>query len=192
MVKAFSEGRESIEDEPQSGRPSSWRTDENIDRIRDLLCSDRRLTIRMIGEKLNLTHTTFHQILTMNWGWEKFAQKWFQKTFRKTRRTSGRKGAFTFWIHLKVHFLEPVITGNEYWVFEYDPETKRQSMEWHSSTSPRSYKARMTKSKIKCFQLYCGNRRWSHPHRRRILETLRDEGSISWSRMFKNLRKHCL
>ncbi|MBZ5796149.1 hypothetical protein K8353_39195 [Burkholderia contaminans] len=30
--QAFSEGRESIEDEPRSGRPSSSRTDENVDR----------------------------------------------------------------------------------------------------------------------------------------------------------------
>lgn len=48
------------------------------------------------------------------------------------------------------HFFERVITGDECWVFEYDPETKRQSMEWHTATSPRPKKARMSKSKIKC------------------------------------------
>ncbi|GFW65801.1 putative mariner transposase [Trichonephila clavipes] len=47
------------------------------------------------------------------------------------------------------YFLEHVITGDESWVFEYDPETKRQSMNWHTSTSPRPKKARMSKSKIK-------------------------------------------
>lgn len=46
-------------------------------------------------------------------------------------------------------FLENVVTGDESWVFEYDPETKRQSAEWHTSTSPRPKKARMSKSKIK-------------------------------------------
>ncbi|KAJ8955173.1 hypothetical protein NQ318_009067 [Aromia moschata] len=35
--KAFSDGRESIDDELRSGRPSSSRTDENVDRIRDLV-----------------------------------------------------------------------------------------------------------------------------------------------------------
>jgi hypothetical protein len=33
-------------------------------------------------------------------------------------------------------FLEQVITGDETWVFEYDPETKRQSSEWHTTESP--------------------------------------------------------
>ncbi|GFT67649.1 hypothetical protein TNCV_2362001 [Trichonephila clavipes] len=38
--KAFSEGRESIEDEPQSGRPSVSKTAENVVRVRDLVRSD--------------------------------------------------------------------------------------------------------------------------------------------------------
>ncbi|GFV94997.1 protein GVQW3 [Trichonephila clavipes] len=38
--KAFSEGRESIEDEPRSGRPSVSKTAENVVRVRDLVRSD--------------------------------------------------------------------------------------------------------------------------------------------------------
>ena len=46
-------------------------------------------------------------------------------------------------------FLDKVITGDETWMFEYDPETKRQSSEWHTSASPRPKKARTSKSKAK-------------------------------------------
>jgi len=45
--------------------------------------------------------------------------------------------------------LKNVITGDETWIFEYDPETKRQSKEWHTSVSLRPKNARMSKSKIK-------------------------------------------
>ncbi|GFW32557.1 uncharacterized protein TNCV_677141 [Trichonephila clavipes] len=38
--KVFSEGRESIEDEPRSGRPSVSKTAENVVRVRDLVHSD--------------------------------------------------------------------------------------------------------------------------------------------------------
>ncbi|GFW59069.1 protein GVQW3 [Trichonephila clavipes] len=62
--KAFSEGRESIEDESRSGMPSVSKNAENVVRVRDLVRSDRRLTVRTIGEELNLNHTTIHQILT--------------------------------------------------------------------------------------------------------------------------------
>ncbi|GFX87938.1 uncharacterized protein TNCV_4374031 [Trichonephila clavipes] len=42
--KAFSEGKESIEDEPRNGRPSVSKTAENVVRVRDLVRSDRRST----------------------------------------------------------------------------------------------------------------------------------------------------
>jgi len=45
-------------------------------------------------------------------------------------------------------FYSRVITGDESWILEYDPETKRQSREWHIANSPRPKKTRMSKSKI--------------------------------------------
>ena len=53
--------------------------------------------------------------------------------------------------HLKAELdlLNSVITGDEKWVFEYNPETKRQSREWKSYGSPRPMKARKSKSKVK-------------------------------------------
>jgi histone-lysine N-methyltransferase SETMAR len=47
------------------------------------------------------------------------------------------------------NFLQGVITGDETWIFEYDPTTKRQSSEWHTSESPRPKKAQMSKSRVK-------------------------------------------
>ena len=42
-----------------------------------------------------------------------------------------------------------VITGDESWIFEYDPDTKWQSRQWKSPASPRPMTARMSKSKVK-------------------------------------------
>ena len=46
-------------------------------------------------------------------------------------------------------FFSRVITGDESWILEYDPETKRHSREWHTANCLRPKKARMSKSKIK-------------------------------------------
>jgi len=62
--KAYSEGRESIKDEPRSGRSSTSKTDNYVEIVRALVRSDCRLTVRMIASELNLNHTTVHQILT--------------------------------------------------------------------------------------------------------------------------------
>lgn len=150
--KAFSEGRESIEDEPRSGRPSSAKSDENVTRVRDLVRSDRRLTVRMIAEELNLNHTSVHQILTNELEMRKICAKMVPKNLSQDQKDLRKERSLDFLesIENDPHFLERVITGDESWVFEYDPETKRQSMEWHTSSSPRPKKARMSKSKIKC------------------------------------------
>jgi len=45
--------------------------------------------------------------------------------------------------------LNSIITCDETGIFMYDPETKQQSMQWKSTSSPRPKKARMSPSKFK-------------------------------------------
>jgi hypothetical protein len=47
------------------------------------------------------------------------------------------------------NFLQRVITGYESWIYESDPETKRQSEELKHGGSPCSKKARRSHSEIK-------------------------------------------
>ena len=41
--------------------------------------------------------------------------------------------------------LRQIITGDETLIFQYDSETKRQSMQWKTAESPRPKKVRMSK-----------------------------------------------
>ncbi len=47
------------------------------------------------------------------------------------------------------NILKHVITCDELWLFEYDPETKHQSMQWVGEGKARPKKARMSKSQVK-------------------------------------------
>ena len=47
-----------MEDESRAGRPSTSKTDNNVERVRSLVRSDRRLTLRMISSELNLNRFT--------------------------------------------------------------------------------------------------------------------------------------
>jgi hypothetical protein len=101
----------------------------------------------MIASKLNLKHTTVHQILTQELAMRKVYAEMVPKNL-----TIERKEVYLHlleWIQSDRNFFKSVITGDESCIFEYDPETKRESHEWHKSASPRSRKARMSKSKIK-------------------------------------------
>jgi hypothetical protein len=46
-------------------------------------------------------------------------------------------------------FLKTVITGDELWVYGYEPETKVWSSRWKHSSSPRPKKAQRVRSKVK-------------------------------------------
>jgi len=54
VVQEVQEGREEVEDDRRSGRPSISRTEENVQRVREKVRSDRRLTVRMITDELNM------------------------------------------------------------------------------------------------------------------------------------------
>ncbi|XP_025161753.1 putative uncharacterized protein FLJ37770 [Harpegnathos saltator] len=62
--KAFKEGQEEVADEPRSGRPKTARTDENVDRMCKVLCSDRRLSIQQIADTLHMSTFAVHGIVT--------------------------------------------------------------------------------------------------------------------------------
>lgn len=60
--KGFSDCRESVQDDPHSGRPLSSRSDENMQKINDLVWNYWRLTTRLITEQLGLNPTSVHQV----------------------------------------------------------------------------------------------------------------------------------
>jgi hypothetical protein len=46
-------------------------------------------------------------------------------------------------------FFQNVITGDESWMYGYDPETKAQSSQWKTLNLPRPKKARQSKASVK-------------------------------------------
>ena len=149
--KTFKEGRENVEDEERSGRPTTACTSDNAERVKAVLNSDRRLSVRLIADKSNLPKSIVHEIIATELNMRKVCAKLVPKVLTDDQKQNrilisrdllGR-------VENEPDFMQRIITGDESWVFEYDPETKRQSCEWHSPGSPRPRKARMSKSRIK-------------------------------------------
>ena len=55
----FERGEMSIDDEPRSGRTSTAITDENVERIREIILEDRRRTIEEVEELPEVTWPDF-------------------------------------------------------------------------------------------------------------------------------------
>ncbi len=74
-VKCFRGGRESCEDDPCEGRPSTARTDENIARVLAAVREDQRKEVCMIAGELGLPKSSAHNILKQNLGMKKVCAK---------------------------------------------------------------------------------------------------------------------
>jgi len=62
--KAFKEGQENAEADPRSGRPISSTNYKNVQVVRAVMATDRRLSVRMMAEETGLDKNAVHRILT--------------------------------------------------------------------------------------------------------------------------------
>lgn len=149
--KRFKEGRESFEDDERSGRPRTSLTDSNVEKVREAVRKDRRLGVRALAEQLHLNRESVRRILTEELNMRKVCAKMVPRLLSAEQKECRMNISADILesIEKDPTFLERVITCDETWIFQYDPETKRQSMHWKTKKSPRMKKARMSKSRFK-------------------------------------------
>jgi len=56
----FKEGRSSVDDDPRSGRPSTSKTDDNVANVREVIRSNRPLTVREVAEDVSISKAVCH------------------------------------------------------------------------------------------------------------------------------------
>lgn len=147
----FRDGREDTKDDERTGRPRTSRTDSNIEAVRAALKGDRRLTIRLLAEHLNIDKETVRTIIVEDLGKRKLCARFVPHSLT-TEQKEERVAACQDLLQMQKsnpEFLNKIITGDESWCFAYDPETKRQSSEWVGPNSPKAKKLRFQKSRVK-------------------------------------------
>uniref|UniRef100_A0A8D8U2F0 Mos1 transposase HTH domain-containing protein n=1 Tax=Cacopsylla melanoneura TaxID=428564 RepID=A0A8D8U2F0_9HEMI len=90
--KRFKYGRQHVEDEPRVRRPVTSKTDHNFQRVRNVLNSDRQLSVRMIADQVAIDKMTAHTIITEELGMRKICAKLVPKVLtddQKQRRVSS-------------------------------------------------------------------------------------------------------
>jgi len=115
----------------------------------------------VISSELNLKRFTVHKILTQDLDMRNVCAKMVPENLMNEQKINQGDACLDLLDRLErePEFFTRVITGDESWILEYDPETKRQIREWLTANSPRPKKARMSKSKIKSILfLQSGNR----------------------------------
>jgi hypothetical protein len=62
----FKAGRGPVEDYERSGRPSTSKTTENVEQIRELIVENRRWTVRELTDTVGISYGVCQEILTEN------------------------------------------------------------------------------------------------------------------------------
>lgn len=147
----FKEGRESLEDDPHVGQPKSVITPDTIEKVRQFIKNEPKSSLRYMGMDLNMSDTSIYRILTEHLNMRKVCARFVphkltddQKLLRIQHSKDVIKEA-----KKDPNFLYNIVTGDETWCFQYDPETKRQSAEWKEPGEPNPKKSRLEKSKVK-------------------------------------------
>ncbi|UYV83621.1 hypothetical protein LAZ67_23001719 [Cordylochernes scorpioides] len=128
----FKAGRISIEDDPRQGRPKFQRTDENVKKITDLIKENPRTTLLELEQDTGISKTTIGRIVTEDLKLKKTPAKFiprFLTNEQKLCRLATCEDMMEM-IRTDPEWKDKIITGDETWVYGYDPETKPQSAEW--------------------------------------------------------------
>ena len=117
-----------MEGNEHSGRSSTCCNDVIIKEVKTLIMANHCLTVREIGDELGISKDSGHAILMQDLGMRRVSAKFVP------RLLSGKQKQ----VHLDIAqdllqttddnpvYLNSVITGDESWVYGYDPETKAQ------------------------------------------------------------------
>lgn len=149
--KRFQDGRENVESDHRSGRSVTSRSEKHIADVCSTVRENRRITIRELSEEHSISFGSVQAILTEDLGMRRVSAKFVPKLLsadQKDNRVSAAADLIDC-VENNENFLKTVITGDESWVYGYDPETKVQSSQWKTANSPRPKKARMSRSNVK-------------------------------------------
>lgn len=146
--KKFQEGRESVEKNVVSNRLKTSTDEQHVKEIKDLVLKNRRLTVRDLADAVSISKGSANTIVTDVLSLKRVKSRLVPKTlnfFEKNRRVNICKEMISDYETV----MKRIITGDETWIYAYDPETTDQSSEYRAKGERRPKKSRQSRSKIK-------------------------------------------
>ena len=135
-----------MESNSRSRRPSTSRTADNVECVKQMVHGN----CQMIADELEINCDSMWKIIMEDLGMQKICVKMVPKLLDDDQEWH-MEVCQDILKHLQTEpdLLQRVITADESWIFEYDLETKCQSLQWKYLSSPLPKKARQLRSKIK-------------------------------------------
>ena len=119
----------------------------NIDLADALIKENRHITINELVESLELSAGSAVKIMDTLM-YSKVCARWVIRQLTEAYKQSHLEACSELleYCHSDKTFLQQIVTGDETWVYGFQPESKRASMEWRHPTSLHSMKFKSQQS----------------------------------------------
>ena len=148
-VRCFNDGRESIENDPRVGRPVSVLTEKNIATVKTLIEEDTRYIVQEIEELSGIHSSSVLKILRERLGLRKICACWVPHLLTDEQKQSRVRHALQViekYDKCDPRRLEEIVTGDETWIYHFQPDSKAKNKLWVSSERDRPVIARCCKT----------------------------------------------
>jgi len=138
-VKASGSGETELHDRPRSGCPATATSQDMLQHADGIIHVDWCVTSQQLAVHLSVSNGSAMAIID-TLGYSKVCARWVPQSLTTEQRRQRKSNCSELLEHLMLRgrpFLSRIITGDETWAHHYEPEMKRQSVEWHHPQSPR-------------------------------------------------------
>ena len=132
--------RESIENGPWMGRPVSVLTEKNVATVKKLIEEDGRYTMQEIEELSGIHSSSVLKILRERLGLRKICAHWVPHLLTDEQKQSRVRLAsqdIEKYDKCDPCRLEEIVTGDESWIYHFQPDSKAKYKVWVSSEADR-------------------------------------------------------
>jgi [histone H3]-lysine36 N-dimethyltransferase SETMAR len=143
----------SLRDKPRSGRPVTATDEQHQARVDELIRANRRIKLKDIVAETEISLERVHYIIHAVLGYRKLCARWVPRMLTPEGKENRKRFCLQL-LHRYARegdaFIDQIVTGDESWAHHFDPENKRQSMEFRhlGSPPPRKFKVVASAGKV--------------------------------------------
>ena len=148
----FKRGRDSLEDDPRPGHPADVISQEVIDRVERLVLNNRRIKVAKLASECGISNGSVYTIIHEHLGMSKVSARWVPRNLNMQDRQQRVESSQEL---LEVYNANPEdvhthLVTDETWLHHWDPDTKKESMQWKhpGSPPPKKFRTQPSASKV--------------------------------------------
>ena len=149
----FKRRRDSLEHDPRPGRPADVISQEMIDRVERFLLNNRRIKVAELASECGFSDESVYTIIHEHLGMSKVSARWVPRNLHmqdRQQRVESSQELLEVYNANPEDFHTRLVTGDETWLHHWDPDTKKEPMQWKrpGSPPPKKFRTQQSASKV--------------------------------------------